>query len=125
MPQDFRFLYVPGQAIATGDDETIARIDEAIDRRGGDLDANGAGDATRVGPLRDRHLQLRGRYPARRRPAETFEERSRSWTTSWVPASVTPDHYLHVSATIGGSKPCPATEPEETGLIDPWPGHLG
>jgi len=30
-----------------------------------------------------------------------------------------PEYYIHVSADHG--RPCPATEPEETGLRDPWP----
>ena len=37
--------------------------------------------------------------------------------------AVTPDHYLHVAA-IGGGRPCPATEPQETGVITPWPTEV-
>ena len=37
---------------------------------------------------------------------------------------VTPDHYLHVAA-IGGGRPCPATEPQETGVSTPWPTEVG
>lgn len=32
----------------------------------------------------------------------------------------TPDHWVHVSPG-GGGQACPATEPEETGLTEPWP----
>lgn len=33
----------------------------------------------------------------------------------------TPDHWVHVSPGGGGGTTCPATEPEETGLKEPWP----
>ncbi len=120
---DFRFLYVPGKAIATGDDETIARIDEAIDRRGGDLDANGAG----VRRVSDRSETGICNYEVDTRDGghQTFERALTILDDELGPGVVTPDHYVHVSATIGGSKPCPATEPEETGLIHPWPGLTG
>lgn len=38
------------------------------------------------------------------------------------PGVVSPDHILHVTAG-GDGRSCPATEPEETGLKDPWPGE--
>ena len=38
------------------------------------------------------------------------------------PGRATPDHYVHVSP-VGNGSPCPATEPEETGLHAPWPGR--
>lgn len=33
----------------------------------------------------------------------------------------TPDHWIHVSPGGGSGTACPATEPEETGLDEPWP----
>lgn len=36
--------------------------------------------------------------------------------------AATPDHWVHVSpGGGGGGQACPATEPEETGLTEPWP----
>ena len=37
------------------------------------------------------------------------------------PGVVKPEYFLHVSPADNG-RPCPATEPEETGLSIPWPG---
>jgi subtilisin family serine protease len=37
-----------------------------------------------------------------------------------LPGVGRPEYYIHVSGDHG--RPCPATEPEETGLVDPWPG---
>jgi hypothetical protein len=37
---------------------------------------------------------------------------------------VFPDHFLHVSPNDNG-RPCPATEPEETGTDRPWPRRTG
>jgi subtilisin family serine protease len=34
------------------------------------------------------------------------------------PGRVSPDHYLHV---VPNATCCPATEPEETGVVEPWP----
>ncbi|MDR7253627.1 subtilisin family serine protease [Nocardioides sp. BE266] len=33
----------------------------------------------------------------------------------------TPDHWVHVSPGGGGGTTCPAVEPQETGLKEPWP----
>jgi subtilisin family serine protease len=35
--------------------------------------------------------------------------------------AASPDHWVHVSPGGGGGAACPAVEPEETGLTDPWP----
>ncbi len=35
--------------------------------------------------------------------------------------AASPDHWVHVSPGGGGGSACPATEPEETGLTEPWP----
>jgi subtilisin family serine protease len=35
--------------------------------------------------------------------------------------AATPDHWVHVSPGGGSGSACPAVEPEETGLTEPWP----
>ncbi len=35
--------------------------------------------------------------------------------------AASPDHWVHVSPGGGGGQTCPAVEPEETGLTEPWP----
>ena len=37
------------------------------------------------------------------------------------PGIASPDHWVHVSPGGGGGNACPAVEPEETGLTEPWP----
>ena len=35
--------------------------------------------------------------------------------------AASPDHWVHVSPGGGGGSMCPAIEPQETGLTEPWP----
>ena len=37
------------------------------------------------------------------------------------PGAASPDHWVHVSPGGGGGTTCPAVEPQETGLTEPWP----
>ncbi len=37
------------------------------------------------------------------------------------PGAASPDHWVHVAPGGGGGTLCPAIEPEETGLTEPWP----
>jgi subtilisin family serine protease len=39
--------------------------------------------------------------------------------------AASPDHWVHVSPGGGGGSACPATEPQETGLTEPWPPVAG
>ena len=44
-----------------------------------------------------------------------------SRTTACVAGAASPDHWVHVSPGGGGGSMCPAIEPQETGLTEPWP----
>lgn len=40
------------------------------------------------------------------------------------PGAASPDHWVHVAPGGGGGHLCPAIEPEETGLVEPWPPQV-
>ena len=40
------------------------------------------------------------------------------------PGSASPDHWVHVSPGGPGGNLCPAIEPQETGLTEPWPPRV-
>lgn len=114
-PADHNYLYVPGRVLMS--EEVADTFDETLAGTGLGITATRDEDRTNIAtglvsfslpglsgdPARDVRIvvdavaQVLGRKGA-----------------------VTPEHYVHV-APNGSGNSCPATEPAETGLTDPWP----
>lgn len=125
-PADFGYLYDPQVLLVRSDDR--ARVDDVL----GIL--NGTGDFTgdvaeaplppspsgRV-PLNLTRLLLPGRVDGDPRQVplalEVLDDRQVNTATDNV---ATPDHWMHFAGN-GGTRLCPAIEPQETGLRKPWP----
>ncbi|WP_374456502.1 S8 family serine peptidase [Nocardioides sp.] len=113
-PADFTYLYHPDRVLVRAEDaglfdEAVARLDKGV---------------LRGEPMRDDVRLLDGelvRYLLPERPGgqsvpeilDLLEERDLRR------GAASPDHWVHVSP--GGGSACPAVEPEETGLKEPWP----
>ena len=119
-PADHNFLFVPGVVLV--DDADVADVDALLGSRD-DIPVDNLGDpvANVSGDLNVRTML---------NESTDFEEVRQFLRVLDVideelgEGVVTPDHYLHVSAD-GSGRPCPATEPEETGLEGPWPTETG
>ena len=115
-PADFTYLFHPDRVLvraadADAFDEVVGKLDEGI---------------LTEPPRRDDVRLLEGelvRYVlAARRGGESvpdvldlLEERGLRR------GAASPDHWVHISPGGGGGSACPAVEPEETGLTEPWP----
>ncbi|WP_248582897.1 S8/S53 family peptidase [Nocardioides sp. InS609-2] len=112
-PADFTYLYDPDHVLVRVRD--VEEFEAALGRLEGIFDGNAErGEDPVPGEL------ARYRLPARAKNETVpdildlldLDER-------FGPGRVTPDHWIHI--TPGGCTCCPATEPEETGLVEPWP----
>ena len=112
-PADFTFLFDPDHVLVR------ASAAEAFERA---IEASKdlfEGELTRTeDPARG--ALARYRLPARRGNTSVPEVVTALRAVGdFEPGDVTPDHWVHVSP--GGGTLCPAIEPEETGLKEPWP----
>ena len=113
-PADFTYLYDPDHVLLRVEDardfeEAVARIEGVFD----------SAPERQEDPLPD--VLARFRLPRRRDDQSIGDVLDLlDADPKFGPDRVTPDHYLHVTPGGGGTA-CPATEPEETGLTDPWP----
>ncbi len=115
-PADFTFLFHPDHLLVDAEDvdvfeEAVARLDKGV---------------LSEPPRRDDVRLLDGalvRYVLpTRQGGETVPEVLDLLEEAGLPdGAASPDHWVHVSPGGGGGAACPAVEPEETGLTDPWP----
>lgn len=108
-PADFTYLYEPDQVLLRSEDSddferAVGANQELFDGAANRMDDPIPGLAWYA-------------LPPRRR-GEPLHEVLDVLDESLGPGRVTPNHYLHVTPA---GKCCPATEPEETGLDEPWP----
>ena len=114
---DHNYLFVPGVVLC--DDADVGRVNDVLSAHSDELEVDS------LGPLIESVVGDLGVYELMT-PSTDFVDVRRFLAALDVldeelgEGVVTPDHYLHVSAT-GSGRPCPATEPEETGLDHPWP----
>ena len=125
-PDDFSYLYDPGVLLVRSDDR--ARVDDVLgilndtgDFAGDVAEAPFPPDDTGRAPLTVTRVVLPGRNDGdpRRVPLalDLLDEREVNTDEEDV---VTPEHWMHFSVR-GGTRLCPAVEPEESGLGKPWP----
>lgn len=115
-PADFTFLFHPDHLLVDAEDvdvfeEAVARLDKGV---------------LSEPPRRDDVRLLDGalvRYVLpTRQGGETVPDVLDLLEEAGLPdGAASPDHWVHVSPGGGGGAACPAVEPEETGLTDPWP----
>jgi subtilisin family serine protease len=115
-PADFTYLFHPDRVLVDADgvddfEEAVARLDKGV---------------LTEPPRRDDVRLLDGelvRYVLPpRQGGETVPDVLDLLEDSGLrPGVASPDHWVHVSPGGGGGAACPAVEPEETGLTDPWP----
>ena len=112
-PADFTFLFDPDHLLVrTRAEEAFAKAFEALQ----DLVD---GELTRVEDPAP-GLLARYRLPGRREGVTVPDVvTALRRVGEFEPGDVTPDHWVHVAP--GGGSLCPAIEPEETGLEEPWP----
>lgn len=113
-PADFTFLFDPDHVLVRASaTEAFERAVEAT------KDELLDGELIRVEEPAPGYLS-RYRLPARRNGLSVPEVvTALRRTGAFEPGDVTPDHWVHVAP--GGGTLCPAIEPEETGLKEPWP----
>ncbi len=111
-PADFTFLFDPDHVLVRA--EAAEAFERALERNRQLFD----GDVARTAdPLPER--LLRYQLPPRTTRLSVPEVlKVLRDDGDFEPGHVTPDHWVHV--TPGGTL-CPAVEPEETGLTEPWP----
>jgi subtilisin family serine protease len=109
-PADFTYLYHPEQVLVREED-----VDAFVAFVEGNQEElfDGMGDRL------DNPTESLARFnlPSRRGGQSVLEVLDRV-DAALGPGRVTPNHYLHVTPVASC---CPATEPEETGLTEPWP----
>lgn len=115
-PADFTYVYHPDHVLVGGDETddfeaAVARLDKGV---------------LAEPPRRDDVRLLDGelvRYVlSERRNGETVPEVLDLLERGGLARGVaTPDHWVHVSPGGPGGNMCPAIEPQETGLVEPWP----
>ncbi|WP_344303680.1 S8/S53 family peptidase [Nocardioides bigeumensis] len=117
-PADFTYLYDPDHVLVLADDRAdlegaLRRLDRAFERVPLDPDDDG----------QDGEDETLFRYllPDRREGesiGDVIDELEAD--AGLARGRITPDHWIHIAPTGKGTA-CPATEPEETGLCEPWP----
>jgi subtilisin family serine protease len=116
-PADFTFLFHPDHLLVG--DEDVDALEAAFERLDKELLAGT--------PRRDDVRILGGdlvRYvlPERRGGESVPDVVDLLEQGGLRPGAATPDHWVHVSpGGGGGGSACPAVEPQETGLTEPWP----
>ena len=120
---DHNFLFIPERILV--DDDNRAAFDDAFAARAADfleLDLEVAPqEETRGEPIDGLVTyrlpqRLNGRDP---RPTDVLDA-LRIYDEELGPGVATPEHFVHLAGT-GNGRACPATEPAETGLSEPWP----
>ncbi|WP_210438209.1 S8 family peptidase [Nocardioides xinjiangensis] len=115
-PADFTYLFHPDRVLVRAADveafeSTVARL----------------GDRVLSGELRRDDVSLLDdelvRYvlPERREGRSVPEVLDLLEEGGLRRGAASPDHWVHVSPGGGGGTTCPAIEPQETGLTEPWP----
>ncbi|GAA5128795.1 hypothetical protein GCM10023339_57140 [Alloalcanivorax gelatiniphagus] len=115
-PADFTYAFHPDRVLVRTADADA--FDEAVGR----LDRGILGEL----PLRDDVRLLDGelvRYvlPERRGGESVPDVLDLLEAAGLRRGAASPDHWVHVSPGGGGGTMCPAIEPQETGLVEPWP----
>jgi subtilisin family serine protease len=117
-PADFTFVYHPDRVLVRAED--VEAFDRAVDQ----LDKGILAEP----PRRDDVLLLEGelvRYvlPARQGGQSVPDVLDLLEQAGLRGGAASPDHWVHVSPGGPGNL-CPAIEPEETGLTEPWPPQV-
>jgi subtilisin family serine protease len=115
-PADFTYLFHPDRVLVRAADVEafeagVARVGERV--LTGEVRRDDA-------PLLDGEL-VRYVLPARRDDQSVPEVLDLLEEGGLRRGAASPDHWVHVSPGGGGGTTCPAVEPQETGLTDPWP----
>jgi hypothetical protein len=115
-PADFTYLYHPDRLLVR-----LADADE-LERFLGELDEGIFKDPPRRDDVRLLDGELVRYLLPERSAGQTVPEILDLLEERGLRRGVaSPDHWVHVSPGGGGGATCPATEPEETGLKEPWP----
>jgi subtilisin family serine protease len=115
-PADFTYVFHPDRVLV--DSEDVEAFEELVAR---------LGERILIGELRRDDVDLLGgevvRYvlPERRDGQSVPEVLDLLEDNGLRPEAASPDHWVHVSPGGGGGAMCPAIEPQETGLTEPWP----
>ncbi|NYE38835.1 subtilisin family serine protease [Nocardioides cavernae] len=114
-PADFTYLYHPDHVLVEIED--VEEFEAAVDR----LDKGVLGEPPRRDDVRLLDGELVRYVLPERAGGESVPDVLDLLEAGGLRHGVaTPDHWVHVSPG-GGGQTCPATEPEETGLAEPWP----
>lgn len=115
-PADFTYVFHPDRVLVDGDD--VGAFEELVAQLGDRI--------LRGEPRRD-DIELVGGDVVRYVLPERVDGQSVPEVLDILednglrPGAASPDHWVHVSPGGGGGQMCPAIEPQETGLTDPWP----
>jgi subtilisin family serine protease len=115
-PADFTYVFHPDRVLVDGDD--VGAFEELVAQLGDRI--------LRGEPRRD-DIELLGGDVVRYVLPERVDGQSVPEVLDLLednglrPGAASPDHWVHVSPGGGGGQMCPAIEPQETGLTDPWP----
>lgn len=117
-PADFTYLYHPDRVLvrssdAAAFDRAVAELDEGILKGEPRVDAE-----LLEGELVRYVLPERGDRRSVPDVLDLLEE------GGLMRGAASPDHWVHVSPGGGGGSVCPAIEPQETGLKEPWPAQI-
>jgi subtilisin family serine protease len=117
-PADFTYVYHPDRVLvraadADAFDEAVAKLDQGV------LTEPPRRDDVRLldGELVRYLLPARSGGQTVPDVLDLLEQRG-----GLRPGAASPDHWVHVSP--GGGSLCPAVEPQETGLKEPWPAQV-
>lgn len=115
-PADFTYLFHPDNILVGAEDvddfeAAVARLDKGV------LDEPPRRDDVRLlgGDL------VRYVLPARTGGESVPDVLDLLERDGFRRGAATPDHWVHVAPGGGSGSACPAVEPEETGLTEPWP----
>ncbi|MCW2738588.1 S8/S53 family peptidase [Nocardioides sp.] len=116
-PADFTYVYHPDRVLVRAAD-----VDD-FERAVAQLDKGTLGEPPRRDDVRLLDGEL-ARYVLAERPGgqSVPEVLDLLEAGGLRPGAASPDHWVHVSP--GGGSLCPAIEPEETGLKEPWPPRV-
>ncbi len=116
-PADFTYVYHPDRVLVRSADveefdRAVARLDQSVfkDRRRGATTCNSSTGSWCVTCFPS--------APATRPCGDLLDLLEESGLRR---GAASPDHWVHVAPGGPGGSMCPAVEPEETGLTEPWP----